>query len=123
MKEDSSIQHNDCVTTSGPGNNNLQNQFRAKFLSLYKEDTTTSLIGKTPYKFKFYQIVSRFVCVPPQTCRNPAWSRGEESQTQTGEAGIYAEGLAVEDGGTEAGRSSVWLVGAGATTNSRYWSS
>ena len=60
MKVDSSIQHNDCVTTSGPGNNNLQNQFRAKFLSLDKEDTTTSLIGKTPYKFKFYQIVSRF---------------------------------------------------------------
>ena len=32
-------------------------------------------------------------------------------QTQTGEAGIYAEGLAVEEGGTKARRGGVWLVG------------
>ena len=45
-------------------------------------------------------IINRCVCVPQQTCKNPAWSGGEETQTQTGEAGIYAEGLAVEEGET-----------------------
>jgi hypothetical protein len=46
------------------------------------------------------------VCVPQQTCRNPAWSREE---SQTAEASIYSDGLAVEEGGTEAGRSCVCL--------------
>ena len=43
----------------------------------------------------------------PANLQKPAWSRVEESQTQTGEAGIYAEGLAVEEGVLAKFRSTI----------------